>query len=140
MDRLVRPHPWYTVLPLTVILAFLLTLTGVWQLIFLAGVAGGLLLRHPRNALLLGLGSGLAAWSVPLAWLFAYFPTGEAAALFVRILGLPTSFAFLPVLLALLLAAATVGLGAALGGYVANLLREARAELERMEDAPRGEV
>lgn len=132
MEVLWRPHPWYTILPLTAILAFLLTLTGVWQLVFLAGIAGGFLLKDARQSLLLGLAAGGLAWGVPLAVASYLYPLGEAASLLVQILGLSGTELALPYLMTLLIGGLTTGLGAALGAYLSALLRVAREELEQM--------
>lgn len=133
MEIFVREHPWYTVLPLTAILAYLLTLTGLWQLMLVAGLLAGVLLKRPGRAFLVGLGAGALAWGVPLGLSAFVYPLGEASTVFLGILGLPASVSFLPFVLAVLVSGLTTALGALLGAYAYRLaVREGR-ELEQAQ-------
>lgn len=131
MEVLAREHPWYTVLPLTGILAYLLTLTGIWQLILAAGVLGGLLLKRAGRAFLVGFVAGALAWGIPLGLSALVYPLGRASELLVGILGLSASLSFLPAVLALLIAGLTTALGALLGAYAYRLARTGSEELEQ---------
>lgn len=133
MEVLTREHPWYTLLPLTAILAYLLTLTGLWQLVFAAGILAGVLHRRPARAFALALAAGILAWGIPLGIAALFFPLARASALLLGILGLPSSLTFLPFLLAVLVSGLTTGLGALLGAYAYGLASAGRRELEQAQ-------
>lgn len=117
MEIFTRKHRWYTVLPLTAILAVLLTLTGYWQLIFAAGFLAGVLMKRPRAAFVTAFLGGALAWGIPLLVATTYVPVEAAAALLLSILDLPSSLTFLPFVLSALIGGITTGLGALLGAY-----------------------
>lgn len=131
MEFLGRQHPWYTVLPATLILAFVVTLLGYWQLIFGAGVLAGILLKRPWFSFGVALTAGALAWGIHLAYLAAYFPVQDAAVLLLEILGLcGTCYIIVPYILSLAIGGVVPGLGALLGayGYALTLPKEEVAE------------
>lgn len=132
MEVITRQHHWYTVLPLTTILAFLVSLSGYWQLIFAVGILAGILLKRPRPSFITGLLGGFLAWALPLGIASAYYPLAEASVLLLTILGLPASLVLLPYIIAVLIASVTTGLGALLGSYTYALLQEGRTEIGQM--------
>jgi fructose-specific phosphotransferase system IIC component len=132
MEVITREHPWYTVLPLTVIVAFLVSLTGYWQLVFAAGILAGILMKRPGPSFLTGLLGGFLAWALPLGIASAYYPLAEASILLLAILGLPASMVVLPYVIAVLISSITTALGALLGAYAYALLREGRTEIDQM--------
>lgn len=122
MEVLSRVHRWYTVLPLTAILALLLTLTGLWQLIFAAGFLAGILLKRTRMAFVTAFFGGALAWLLPLLLGTFFVPVEAAASLLLDVLGLPASLLFLPFLLAALVGGVVTGLGALLGAALVKIL------------------
>lgn len=115
---LARPHPWYTILPATAILAFVVTFLGYWQLIFAAGLLAGLLLKRPWIAFVVAAAAGALAWGVHLGYLAAYYPLQDASILLLEVLGLcGTCYVVVPYILAFLIAGIVPGLGALLGAY-----------------------
>ncbi len=132
MEIVTRRHPWYTILPLTAILAFLLTLTGYWQLIFAAGLLAGVLMKRTWGSFAVGLVAGGLAWGVPLAVLTAYYPLQDASALLLEIIGLSPSLVILPYILALIISSLVTALGALLGGYAYALLESSRADMAKV--------
>lgn len=133
MELLRREHPWYTVLPLTAILAYLLTLTGVWQLIFAAGILAGVLLKGPRSAFVVALVAGVLAWGIPLGLSTLFYPLTQAASLLVQILGLSPSFGPLAFVLSVLVSGITTALGALLGAYGYALVSAGAREVEQAQ-------
>ncbi|MEE9236274.1 MAG: hypothetical protein V3U52_00580 [Thermoplasmata archaeon] len=129
MEVVTRAHPWYTVLPLTTILVYLLTLTGFWQLIFGAGLIAGILMKRPWASFAVGLLGGSVAWGLPLVIASRYYPLEDVATLLLEIIGLPSSLTFLPYAGAVIIAAITTALGALLGAYVYTLVEEMRTEM-----------
>ncbi len=117
LEVVTRTHRWYTVLPLTAILVYLLTLTGYWQLIFAGGLLAGILSKRPRTSFLVATVAGAVGWGVPLTIASLYYPLGKATALLVEILGLSSSLSLVPFILTLLISAVVTGLGALLGAY-----------------------
>ncbi|MFQ5553241.1 MAG: hypothetical protein ACE5EW_05945 [Thermoplasmata archaeon] len=133
MEVFVREHPWYTVLPLTAILAYLLTLTGLWQLVFAAGVLAGVLHKRPTRSFALGLVAGVLAWGIPLGLSALFFPLVGASGVLVDILGLPSSMTFLPFVLTILISGLTTALGALVGAYAYGLASTGGRELEQAQ-------
>jgi hypothetical protein len=132
VDVITREHSWYTVLPLTIIAAFLVSLTGYWQLVFAVGILAGLLLKKPVPSFLTGLAGGFLAWALPLGIASAYYPLAEASVLLLAILGLPASLVLLPYIIAVLISSVTTALGALLGAYSYALLQEGGTEIGQM--------
>ncbi len=133
MEIVRRRHPWYTVLPLTAILAFLLTLTGFWQLIFAAGLLAGILMKRPWGSFAIALVGGSLAWGIPLAIASSGSSLAEASSLLLEILGLcAPCFAPLPYIITISVSAIVTALGALLGAYGYAILREERGEIEEM--------
>ncbi|MCJ2520874.1 MAG: hypothetical protein LN412_08045 [Candidatus Thermoplasmatota archaeon] len=129
VEVVTRAHPWYTVLPLTTILVYLLTLTGFWQLIFGAGLLAGILMKRPLASFMVGLLGGSVAWGLPLVIASRYYPLEDVATLLLDIIGLPSSLTFLPYAGTVIIAAITTALGALLGAYVYTLVEEIRMEI-----------
>ncbi len=126
-----RTHAWYTVLPLTAILVYLLTLTGYWQLIFAAGLLAGILMKRPWSSFLIAAIAGALGWGIPLTLASFYYPLDAASTLLVQILGLSASLSFVLLVLTLLISAVVTALGALLGAYAYALVqRSARATVE----------
>lgn len=123
MEIVTRTHGWYTVLPLTTVLVYLLTLTGYWQLIFGAGVLAGILMKRPWASFLTAAVAGALGWGVPLAIASFYYPLGAVSSLLIEILGLPASLSLLPIVLTVLISALVTGLGALLGAYAYKMAR-----------------
>lgn len=117
MEIVTRTHKWYTILPLTAILVYLLTLTGYWQLIFGAGVLAGLLMKRARAAFLTAAVGGAIGWGAPPAVASLSYPLDAASALLIDLLGLPASLFILPLILTILISAFVTGLGSLLGAY-----------------------
>ncbi len=131
MEYLRHRQPWYTVLPATIILAFVVTLVGYWQLILATGILVGVLLKRPWSSFAVALAAGVLAWGLHLAYLAVYFPLQDAAILLMEILGLcGTCYIVVPYVLAFLIAGFVPGLGALLGayGYALTLPRRERPE------------
>ncbi len=123
MEIVTRTHSWYTVLPLTAILVYLLTLTGYWQLIFAAGFLAGILMKRPLASFLVAAVGGVAGWGIPLGVLSFYYRLDMASTLLVKILGLPASLSSVALILTLLIGAIVTGLGALLGAYAYAAIR-----------------
>ncbi len=133
MEIVRRRHPWYTVLPLTAILAFLLTLTGFWQLIFAAGFLAGILMKRPWGSFAVALVGGSLAWGIPLAIASSGYPLTEASSLLLEILGLcGPCFAPIPYILSVSISGIVTALGALLGAYGYAVLREEGGETEEV--------
>ncbi len=124
MELLTREHPWYTILPVTGILVYLLTLTGHWQLILAAGIVAGILMKLPKRAFAVAFVAGAAAWGIPLTIASRGYPLSEASTLLLEILGFcPPCFAPLTYAMSMLISAIVTALGALLGAYGYGLLR-----------------
>ncbi|MFQ5837747.1 MAG: hypothetical protein ACE5HJ_03085 [Thermoplasmata archaeon] len=132
MEVITRKHPWYTILPFTTIVAFLLTLTGYWQLIFGAGLLAGILMKRAKDAFIIAFLAGVLAWGLPLTIASAYYPLADASVLLLRILGLSPSLVLLPYIIAILISGFGTALGGILGVYTYALLRQGRTEIGKM--------
>jgi len=121
MSFLRKPHGWNTVLFTAFLFAILLVYTGVWQLAFFAGYAGGFLgKRARRDFLLTFLGTALA-WGGHLVWIYMFTPAGALASVFAQILGLSGSAGAVVPVLTLLIGGFTGGLGGLVGAYAGQL-------------------
>jgi hypothetical protein len=109
---------WWVGLCLTLVLAVLLELTGYWQTMLLAGIAGGLWVGGGWRGFGAGALGVLLAWGGYLAFFALTSPLGELNRLFVGIAGLDptTGAALLPLVLTLLIALLLGGAGGWLGG------------------------
>lgn len=109
---------WWVGLCLTLVLAVLLELTGYWQTMLLAGIAGGLWVGGGWRGFGAGALGVLLAWAGYLALFALTSPLGALSRLFAGIAGLdPTSgMALLPVILTLIIAFLLGGAGGWLGG------------------------
>ena len=111
--------------------ALILELPGWWWAMPLAGfIAGFMVAKGVRGFLLGGLGV-MAAWAIYIFFFASTSPLGELLTVFSGILGLPSSLAFVPVLLALVAAFLLGGVGGLTGAMLPALLVQNKSKTEK---------
>jgi hypothetical protein len=114
-------HGWNTVLFTAFLFAILLVYTGVWQLAFFAGYAGGFLGKRARRDFLLTFLGVALAWGGHLLWIYLFTPAGALASVFAQILGLSAGAGIVVPVLTLLIGGLTGALGGLVGAYAGQL-------------------
>jgi hypothetical protein len=112
------------ILGLVAIIAFLLEFLGLWWAMPVAGLLGGWMLHNGRQGLVFGGLSVMLAWVVFMAGFAAVSPIGKLLVVVSGVLGLDASLAFVPALLALIVAFLLGGLGGLTGGWLAQSLSD----------------
>ena len=93
---------------------------GLWWAMPVAGLMGGLMLNSGRQGFLFG-GLGVTlAWAAFVFVFTVTSPVGKLLTILSGVLGLDASLAFVPALLALVVAFLLGGLGGLTGGYLAQ--------------------
>jgi hypothetical protein len=111
------------ILALVVVLAILLEFFGWWWAMPAAGLLGGWLLNSGKQGFLYGGLSVTLAWVVFIVGFAATSPFGKMLVVVSGVLGLDASLAFVPALLALIVAFFLGGLSGLTGGLFAQSLR-----------------
>ncbi len=116
---------------LSAALGFIFELPGLWWLMPVAGAVGGWIVQKGDEGFLAG-GLGVTiAWGAYLLYFSLFSPIGRLMEIFSGILGLESSLAFVPVLLALIVAFLLGGLGGLCGAFINGVYRR-QASFRRM--------
>jgi len=108
-------NTWIAVV-LVALAAFVLELFGWWWAMPIAGLIGGWFLRSGKGGFIFG-GLGAAiAWLAFIVFFAFTSPVGKLLVVLSGVLGLDASLAFVPALLALIIAFLLGGLGGLTGG------------------------
>jgi hypothetical protein len=108
----------------TLVAAFAFELAGVWWAMPIAGAIGGYWVRKGGQGFLAGALGVTMVWGAYLALFAAISPLGELLRLFAGIVELGDTLAFLPVVLALVIAFLMGGLGGVTGAMIAGVQGE----------------
>jgi hypothetical protein len=111
-------------LVLVVITAVLLEFLGWWWAMPFAGLLGGLILHNGRNGFLFGGLSVMLAWVVFIVGFAATSSVGKLLVVLSGVLGLDAPLAFVPALLALVVAFILGGLGGLTGGFLSQSINK----------------
>ncbi len=107
----------------TLVAAFAFETAGVWWAMPIAGAIGGYWVRKGGRGFLAGALGVTIVWGAYLAMFAAISPLGELLRLFAGIVELGDALAFLPVVLALVIAFLMGGLGGVTGAMIAGARR-----------------
>jgi hypothetical protein len=110
-------------LALTLAAAFALETAGVWWAMPVAGALGGWWLKKGGRGFLAGALGVTLVWGAYVAVFAAASPLGGLLRLFAGIVELGDSLAFVPVVLALVIAFLMGGLGGVTGAMIAGVRR-----------------
>ena len=108
----------------TLVAAFAFETAGVWWAMPIAGAIGGYWVRKSGRGFLAGALGVTMVWGAYLALFAAISPLGELLRLFAGIVELGDALAFLPVVLALVIAFLMGGLGGVTGAMIAGVQGE----------------
>ena len=108
----------------TLVAAFAFELAGVWWAMPIAGAIGGYWVRKGGQGFLAGALGVTIVWGAYLAVFAAISPLGELLRLLAGIVELGDTLAFLPVVLALVIAFLMGGLGGVTGAMIAGVQGE----------------
>jgi len=119
---------------ITCLTAILLTLTGVWQLIVVAGLLGGLFTKRAKKGVQIGFLGVFSAWLI----LFILYSVSLRTVYFfdywlLEIMGLPVNFSFLFMVIASLIGGCFGGLGGLNGVYINHLVLERLSQSEKIQ-------
>lgn len=109
-------------LALVVLTAILFEFFGWWWAMPIAGLLGGWLFHNGKQGFLFGGLSVMLAWVVFIVAFAATSPVGKLLVVVSGVLGLDASLAFIPALLALIVAFILGGLGGLTGGLISQSL------------------
>lgn len=108
----------------TLVAAFAFETAGVWWAMPIAGAIGGYWVRKGGQGFLAGALGVTMVWGAYLAMFAAISPLGELLRLFAGIVELGDALAFVPVVLALVIAFLMGGLGGVTGAMIAGVQGE----------------
>ena len=108
------------ILVLVALTAILLEFFGWWWAMPVAGLVGGFILQSVKKGFLFGGLSVMLAWVVFIAGFAATSSVGKLLVVLSGVLGLDASLAFVPALLALVVAFILGGLGGLTGGFLSQ--------------------
>ncbi|HUI90046.1 MAG TPA: hypothetical protein VLX61_15110 [Anaerolineales bacterium] len=112
-------NTWIAVV-LVALAAFVLELFGWWWAMPIAGLIGGWLLRNGKQGFVFGGLGAMAAWLAFVVFFAFTSPMGKLLVVVSGVLGLDASLAFVPALLAILVAFLLGGLGGLTGALFAQ--------------------
>jgi hypothetical protein len=107
-------------LALVTLIAIILEFSGWWWAMPVAGLLGGWILRSGRQGLVVCGLSVMLAWLAFIVGFAVTSPVGRLLVVFSGVLGLDSSMAFVPALLALIVAFILGGFGGLTGGLLAR--------------------
>jgi len=105
---------------LVALVAFIFELFGWWWAMPIAGLIGGWMLHNGKQGFVFGGLGGAIAWLVFVISFAVTSPVGKLLVVLSGVLGLDASLAFVPALLAIVLAFLLGGLGGLTGGLFAQ--------------------
>ncbi len=107
-------------LVLVALAAFVLELFGWWWAMPIAGLIGGWMLHNGKQGFVFGGLGATIAWLLFIIFFAVTSPIGKLLVVVSGVLGLDASLAFVPLLLALIVAFLLGGLGGMTGGLFAE--------------------